>query len=170
MVNKKTKGKGMVFIVMGVSGSGKSTIAPMLAEALEIPFFDGDHYHPPANVEKMAAKTPLTDEDRHGWLLALNALALQNREKGAVIVCSALKKAYREILSKGLENQIVYVFLRGSFELIQRRLEMRKGHFMPPSLLQSQFETLEPPKNAVVVSIDRSPEVIVKDILSKLGH
>lgn len=160
--------KAKIYIVMGVSGCGKSTIASMLAEALSLPFFDGDDYHPPANVAKMSAKIPLTDEDRSGWLQALNDLARANSEKGAVIVCSALKERHMERLRTGLEGKIVWVFLKGSFELILARLQARKGHFMPPDLLQSQFATLEEPDYALTVGIKAPPEQIVAEILDKL--
>lgn len=160
---------GRIYIVMGVSGCGKSTIAPLLAEALSLPFFDGDNFHPPSNVAKMSARIPLTDEDRHGWLMALNRLAKEHQEKGAVIVCSALKKTHRLKLSEGLEKKMVWVFLKGTYELILSRLKSRKGHFMPPSLLTSQFKTLEIPETAITVSIENEPPVIVDEILEQLG-
>lgn len=160
---------GRIYIVMGVSGCGKSTIAPLLAEALSLPFFDGDNFHPPSNVAKMSARIPLTDEDRHGWLMALNRLAKEHHEKGAVIVCSALKKIHRQKLSEGLEEKMVWVFLKGTYELILSRLKSRKGHFMPPSLLTSQFKTLEIPETAITVSIEKEPPVIVDEILKQLG-
>lgn len=163
----KTK-KGLIYVVMGVSGSGKSTIAPMLAEKLGLPFFDGDQFHPKENVQKMASGTPLNDQDRHAWLLALNELARKHAGKGAVIVCSALKKRYRKQLAKDLKGQVQWIFLQGSFDLILSRLMERKGHFMPTELLRSQFETLEPPKKAIAVSIAGKPEEILEAILSKL--
>ncbi len=168
MVQNKPAGKGMIYVVMGVSGSGKSTVAPLLAERLSLPFFDGDNFHPAANVAKMSAKIPLTDEDRHEWLVRLNQLAREHTAKGAVLVCSALKKSHREKLSTGVEDQVVWVYLKGSHDLILRRLQERKGHFMPPSLLDSQFETLEEPENAIEVSIEPGPEEIVKQILRKI--
>ncbi|MFC4096994.1 gluconokinase [Euzebyella saccharophila] len=157
-----------IIFVMGVSGSGKSTIGKLLAQKLNLDFFDGDDYHPKENVEKMAMGTPLTDDDRKGWLIRLNQLSHENKETGAVIACSALKHSYRKLLRDGLEEQMEFVFLKGSFELVSERLNARKGHFMPPELLRSQFEALEIPKAALTVSIEHSPEMIVDTILTKL--
>lgn len=153
---------------MGVSGCGKSTIGKMLAESLHYPFFDGDDYHLEANVKKMAEGHPLTDEDRFGWLATLNQLAKKHSEKGAVITCSALKESYRALLARQLNATVRFVYLTGSFELIMQRLRQRKGHFMPPTLLKSQFETLEPPAGAIQVSIDENPQEIVAQILAGL--
>jgi gluconokinase len=162
--------KYLIF-VMGVSGCGKSTIGKSLAETLHYPFFDGDDYHLEANVKKMAAGHPLTDEDRMGWLTTLNHLAKTHAETGAVITCSALKQSYRVLLAKQLPEQVYFVYLSGSFELIMDRLRRRKGHFMPPALLKSQFEALEPPMGAIQVSIDKHPKEIVSEILAKVtGH
>ena len=132
----------MIVIVMGVSGCGKSTIGQLLAERLGYPFLDADEFHPPGNVSKMAAGTPLTDAERKPWLDLLNA-KLHAREN-AVLACSALKESYRQILSKGLADCRI-VHLRGSVELIRSRLTERKHRYMPASLLDSQFATLEPP-------------------------
>lgn len=156
-----------IFFVMGVSGSGKTTIGHLLAKKLGIPFFDGDSYHPEANVEKMAHGHPLNDDDRKGWLERLNQLAHEHENQGAVIACSALKTKYRKLLRHGIDK-MDFVYLEGSFELISKRLNDRKGHFMPPELLRSQFETLEIPEHAISVSIDASPSEIVDDILRKL--
>ncbi len=154
---------------MGVSGSGKTTIGQLLAQKLKMPFFDGDSYHPEANVQKMAKGHPLNDKDRQSWLQRLNRLAKDHKSKGAVIVCSALKKDYRKLLREDIGNDVEFVFLEGSFELISQRLQQRKGHFMPPELLRSQFETLEIPEHAIMVSIDATPAVIVENILKKLS-
>lgn len=156
-----------IFFVMGVSGSGKTTIGELLAKKLEISFFDGDNYHPEANVEKMAHGHPLNDDDRKGWLQRLNELAKEHENKGAVIACSALKKRYRKLLRQGLER-ITFVYLEGSFELISKRLAERKGHFMPPELLRSQFEALEIPGDAISVSVAATPTEIVTDIMKLL--
>ena len=160
-------------IVMGVSGSGKSTIAARLAERLSWTFEDGDRFHPASNVAKMSAGQPLTDEDRWPWLQAIaDEIDSVCRAGGhAVIACSALKRAYRNVLVHG-RRDVRIVFLKGTQSLIADRLVRRKGHFMPPGLLESQFKTLEPPaadENAVTVSIDAAVETIVDDIVRQLG-
>jgi gluconokinase len=159
-------------VVMGVSGSGKSTIADKLAERLSWTFEDGDRFHPAGNVAKMSAGHPLTDEDRWPWLQAIADEIDRVCKAGerAVIACSALKRAYREILVHG-RNDVRIVYLDGTEQLIADRLARRKGHFMPPGLLASQFKTLEPPaanENPVTVSIDASVDAIVDDIVSQL--
>ena len=160
-------------VVMGVSGSGKSTIADKLAERLNWSFEDGDKFHPAANVAKMSAGHPLTDEDRWPWLQAIADEIDRICEAGghAVIACSSLKRVYRDVLVHG-RNDVRIVYLDGTQELIANRLGQRKGHFMPPGLLTSQFKTLEPPgvsENPVTVSIDASVDAIVDDIVSQLG-
>jgi gluconokinase len=157
---------------MGVSGSGKSTIADRLAARLGWRYEDGDKFHPPSNVAKMSAGHPLTDEDRLPWLRAIADEIDRVCEAGqrAVIACSALKRAYREILVHG-RNDVRIVFLNGTQELIAERLAARTGHFMPPGLLTSQFRTLEPPQlneRPITVSIDASVEAIVDDIVRQL--
>src|SRR5688572_29482689 len=143
--------KPLVIFIMGVSGSGKTTIGLQLSEVTGIPFFDADDFHPAANKEKMKSGHPLTDEDRKDWLERINELAReQSMSSGAIIACSALKEKYRETLADGINVPVHWVFLQGSFELVQERLKARKDHFMPASLLQSQFETLEPPHHAIV--------------------
>lgn len=159
-------------IVMGVSGSGKSTIGEKLAERLGWTFEDGDRFHPAANVAKMSAGHPLTDEDRWPWLQAIADEIDRVCKAGerAVIACSALKRAYREVLVHGRDD-VRIVFLDGKQDLIAARLAARKGHFMPPGLLESQFKTLEPPageENPVKVSIDASVDTIVADIVRQL--
>ena len=157
-------------IVMGVSGSGKSTVAAELAKRLEWTFEDGDRFHPPGNVAKMSAGHPLTDEDRWPWLQAIaDEIDRVCDARGHVVVaCSALKRAYREILVHG-RSDIRIVFLDGSKTLIADRLAKRKNHFMPPGLLDSQFKTLEPPQadeNPITVSIDAPVETIVNNIVA----
>lgn len=159
-------------VVMGVSGSGKSTIADRLAVRLGWRYEDGDKFHPPSNVAKMSAGHPLTDEDRWPWLRAIADEIDRVCEAGqrAVIACSALKRAYREVLVHG-RNDVRIVFLNGTQDLIAERLAARKGHFMPPGLLTSQFRTLEPPQlneRPITVSIDASVEAIVDDIVRQL--
>jgi gluconokinase len=160
-------------VVMGVSGSGKSTISDKLAERLSWSYEDGDKFHPASNVAKMSAGHPLTDEDRWPWLQAIADEIDRVCRAGqhAVIACSALKRAYRDIVVHG-RNDVRIVYLKGTQELIANRLAQRKGHFMPPGLLASQFKTLEPPygsENPVTVSIDASVDAIVDDIVGQLG-
>ena len=160
-------------VVMGVSGSGKSTIADKLAERLDWTYEDGDRFHPASNVAKMSAGQPLTDDDRWPWLRAIAEEIDRVCEAGeqAVIACSALKRAYRDILVHG-KNDVRIVYLNGTQQLIADRLSQRKGHFMPPGLLASQFKTLEPPEqneNPVTVSVDASVDAIVDNIIHQLG-
>ena len=160
-------------IVMGVSGSGKSTIGERLAERLGWRFEDGDRFHPASNVAKMSAGHALTDGDRWPWLQAIADEIDRVCEAGerAVIACSALKRAYREVLVHGRDD-VRIVYLDGTQDLIAARLAARKGHFMPPALLVSQFKTLEKPapnENPVTVSIDATVETIVDDIVRQLG-
>ena len=159
-------------VVMGVSGSGKSTIADKLAERLRWKYEDGDRFHPASNVAKMSAGQPLTDEDRWPWLQAIadEIDRVCGAGEHAVIACSALKRAYRDILVHG-RSDVRIIYLKGTQELIASRLALRKHHFMPPGLLASQFRTLEPPdasENPVTVSIDASVETIVDDIVRQL--
>jgi gluconokinase len=159
-------------VVMGVSGSGKTTVASKLAERLHWTFEDGDRFHPKSNVEKMSAGHPLTDEDRWPWLNAIaDEIERVCKAGGHVVVaCSALKRAYRDVLLRGRDD-VRIVFLNGTQQLIAHRLSLRKDHFMPPGLLDSQFGTLEPPgldENAIDVSIDAPVDVIVDDIASNL--
>jgi gluconokinase len=159
-------------VVMGVSGSGKSLIGNKLAERLGWDFEDGDKFHPASNVAKMSAGQPLTDDDRWPWLQAIaDEIDKVCREgRHAVFACSALKRAYRDILVHG-RRDVRIVYLKGTQELIAERLAQRKGHFMPPGLLTSQFKTLEPPdanENPVTVPIDASVEVIVEDAIRQL--
>jgi gluconokinase len=158
--------------MMGVSGSGKSTIADKLAERLGWRSVDGDKFHPASNIAKMSAGHPLTDEDRWPWLKAIAAEIDRTCKAGqpAVIACSALKRSYREILVHGRDD-VRIVYLDGTKQLIAQRLAERKGHFMPPGLLDSQFKTLEPPgqsENPVTVSIGGTPDEIVDDIVRQL--
>ncbi|MCL4128557.1 UNVERIFIED_CONTAM: hypothetical protein GTU68_031613 [Idotea baltica] len=161
----------MILIVMGVSGSGKSVIGTALADALSFPFFDADTFHPEENIEKMSAGTPLTDHDRVPWLLAIRKSIEEHLEedKSAVIACSALKASYREILQRD-DRRVKLIYLKGDFELIKSRLDARLDHFMPPGLLQSQFDTLEEPDNAWVLSIEDSKEAITHQILELMQN
>jgi gluconokinase len=158
---------------MGVSGSGKSTVADRLAARLGWRFEDGDSFHPASNVAKMSAGQPLTDEDRRPWLQAIvdEIDRLSAAGERAVIACSALKRAYRDVLVHGRDD-VRIVFLDGTPDLIAARLAARKGHFMPPDLLASQFKTLERPEadeQPIMVSIDAPVERIVDDIVTQLN-
>jgi len=155
----------MIVVVMGVSGAGKTTIGEALAHRLGWPFIDADDHHPPENVAKMAAGTPLEDEDRWPWLDKLNRIL--RHEKNAVIACSALKETYRERLTDGLANLRI-VYLHGTPELIRSRMKARPHRYMPASLLDSQFATLEPPARAIGIDIAADPASCVAQILSNL--
>ena len=164
-MNKSETG---IFIVMGVSGCGKSTVGKQLAKELKVPFFDGDDYHSKSNVDKMSKGNPLTDRDRTGWLRSLNKLAKETLTKGAVIGCSALKQRYRDLLSHAIENETIFVYLEGTYEEIYHRMQKRSDHFMPAELLKSQFEALEPPQESIRVSIAQTPNQIVSAILKTI--
>lgn len=157
----------MILIVMGVAGSGKSTIGQLLADRLGWPFFDGDDFHPASNIEKMRSGQPLTDEDRATWLAALADLIHEQvrQNQSAVIACSALKQSYRDRLQM---EGVRFIYLRGSAEVIAARLQQRTGHYMPPSLLASQFATLEEPQGALTVDINLPPAQIVTKIVTAL--
>lgn len=156
---------------MGVSGSGKTTIGRLLAGHLNCPFYDADDYHPPENVAKMAAGIPLNDQDRDPWLGRLHGLIQQHLEKGesAVLACSALKESYRHRLAANLPN-VHFIHLDGTFDLIWQRMTRRKDHYMKPEMLQSQFNTLEPPdpQAALIINIDQSPSQIVQEIINQI--
>jgi len=160
-------------VVMGVSGSGKSTIASMLAQRLHWIYEDGDWFHPQSNIEKMHHGEPLNDEDRWPWLNAIAAWIDATRRAGGhgVVACSALKRGYRDILI-GDRRDVRLVFLKGDLDLIARRIAARADHFMPSTLLESQFAALEEPQadeHAIVVSIVPHPREIVEAIVRKLG-
>lgn len=156
-------------VVMGVSGSGKSTIGRQLALALDGVFLDGDDYHPAANIEKMSSGIPLTDSDRMPWLDILHAQLEQYRHQkiACVLACSALKQSYRDLLSGG-GNDVTFLYLKGSFDEISMRICARNGHFMPPALLQSQFDDLEEPNDSITIHISHSPASIIRQTIDML--
>lgn len=156
-----------IIIVMGVSGVGKTTVASLLAQRLGAVFVEGDSFHPTANVRKMRQNQPLTDTDRVPWLdrLAKEIIKWKEDNRSVVLACSALKARYREILGG---QYVRYVYLTGSENLIRQRMDKRSGHFMPSSLLGSQFSDLEEPEEAIIVNVKASPEEIVSTILDQL--
>jgi gluconokinase len=161
----------MILLLMGVAGSGKTTLGRLLASDLGWPFYDADDFHPPANVAKMAAGTPLTDADRAPWLRALRERIEQSlaANENAIIACSALKASYRQILQPVPTEPIRLVYLRGSPELLAGRLAGRSGHFMKPGMLASQLATLEEPPDALIADIARPPEKIVAHLRRQLS-
>ena len=160
----------MVLIFMGVSGSGKTTVARLFTEKTGAVFYEGDDYHPPENVAKMRAGIPLTDTDRAPWLQTLRTIIVDSlaRKELAALACSALRTSYRDVLAAG-DPRVRFVHLTGPKSLIEERLKNRPGHFMPVSLLASQLATLEPPTDALVFGADKSPPEIVDELLHVLG-
>lgn len=161
-----------LYVMMGVCGSGKSLIGAMLARALDVEFVEGDDLHPPENVKRMAAGIPLTDDDRRGWLLAIAARLREARHArvGLVVSCSALKRSYRDLLRSVGDTDVRFVYLAGSRALIEERMAKRRGHFMPPSMLESQFAILEEPspdERAWVCDTSDLPDAIVADLVTR---
>jgi gluconokinase len=161
----------MVLVLMGVSGTGKTTIGKIMSVEPGWTFVEGDDFHPVENVEKMIAGIPLNDADRWPWLQALRRRIDKACERGenVVLACSALKQDYRGYLEENNPDCVYYVYLHGPEELIRRRLAERKGHFLDPALLKSQFQTLEPPEGALQVDVTPAPEAIAAEIRHKLG-
>ena len=157
------RGRSSILVIMGVSGSGKTTIGQLLSAELICSFIDGDDFHPPVNIKKMSSGEALTDEDRWPWLeiLAGKIQEYIQQEQSMVLACSALKKSYREILC--VERELVqFIYLKGDYTTVERRMQTRENHFMAKSLLQSQLDTLEEPDNAIVIDIRPSPlEILV---------
>lgn len=158
----------MIIIIMGVSGVGKTTVGTVLAERLGWSFRDADDYHPQANVEKIRHGIPLTDADRLPWLDSLRGLIRAVGDMGMVLACSALKQSYRDFLRDGRED-VAFIYLKGEKELIEKRLEGRRGHFAGPGILESQLRDLEEPEDAIVIDASRGPQSIADDIIGVLG-
>jgi len=163
--------RGGLYVIMGVAGSGKSTIGAELARVLGIEFVEGDDLHPPDNVKRMAAGIPLTDDDRHGWLTAIATRLREAKraEIGLVVSCSALKRSYRDLLRSKGDTDVRFVYLAGSRTLLAERMANRRGHFMPRSLLESQLAILEEPapdEQAWVCDIRDTPDTIVADLVN----
>ncbi len=161
-----------ILVIMGVSGSGKTTIATLLTKKLGWVFRDGDEFHPTANVEKMKSGVPLTDEDRWPWLEAIARFIDEELARGTktIVTCSALKQRYRDIIIDGRKG-VRLIYLKGEKALLERKLARRHGHFMPSSLLKTQFDALEEPgleENPLIVSVDAAPDQIVDHILAEL--
>lgn len=159
----------MIIIIMGVSGSGKSTMGELLAKSLDWDFYDADSFHPQANIEKMSSGIPLNDADRIPWLMEMrNAIdEWLGDNKNVVLACSALKQDYRHVLITDSKN-VKIVYLKGSFDLFAERLKKRQNHFMKVEMLKSQFDALEEPSQAIIVDASKSPEEIVKSIRKTL--
>ena len=160
----------MVIVLMGVSGSGKTTVGKRLATELGWKFIEGDDFHPPANVQKMRSGIPLTDTDRRPWLQALQHRITDacDRDEKLIVACSALKDEYRDFLEQFDPACVFFVFLTAPEHVIRERLEQRKGHFMPPALLDSQLKTLEPPEGEISVDVTPPPPAITADIRRQL--
>lgn len=167
MINSNTSAQ--VVIIMGVSGSGKTTIGKRLSDKLGWDFYDADDFHPQANIDKMSRGVPLTDADRLPWLEKLNKLILEyiGKNRPVVVSCSALKNSYRELLLRNV-SPAVLVYLRGDHDLIKERMQQRQDHYMRAHLLDSQFESLEEPEDAIIIDIEANPEAIINTILQSL--
>lgn len=155
---------------MGVSGSGKTTVAKLFAKKTSAVFYEGDEFHPPENLEKMRRGIPLTDGDREKWLRTLRGIVTRSlaEDKFTVMACSALKAAYRDLL-QGSDSRVKFIYLTGPRSVLEKRLEARENHFMPPTLLDTQLATLEPPSDALTFSFEKAPEEIVIALIQALG-
>jgi gluconokinase len=169
-VKSEALGLPTVLIFMGVTSSGKTTVAKLFAKKTGAIFYEGDDFHPPENIAKMCAGIPLTDADRKEWLKKLRKIVVRAlaKEEFSVLTCSALKAKYRDELTAG-NSRVKFVHLTGPRTLIEDRLKNRRGHFMPPALLASQFAILEPPSDALAFSCDKSPKKIVAELFHVLG-
>jgi carbohydrate kinase (thermoresistant glucokinase family) len=160
----------MIYLIMGVSGCGKTRIGSLLAKSLRLPFYDADDFHPEDNIRKMKEGLPLDDADRLPWLKIIGGKIPGWKKQGsAVLACSALKEEYRIMLRQEAAGEMIIIHLQGPYALIQKRMKKRKNSFFKPDLLLSQFSALQEPADAITVSITQTPHKIVKDILSRLG-
>lgn len=160
----------MVFIIMGVSGSGKTLIGKKLSAKINLPFYDADDFHPKKNIEKMKNGIPLNNDDRRPWLESLaDHMKKWDKNGGAILACSALKKSYRELLVNRSNVAAQYIYLKGSRSLIADRLKKRQGHFFNESLLDSQFRELEEPQHVITIETDQTPDNIIKEIVSSIS-
>ncbi len=164
--------EGSSIVVMGVTSSGKSTVATLLSERLSVKFIDGDDLHPKENILKMASGQPLTDQDREPWLKRINEAIynIESKNETGILVCSALKKQYRDII-RNSNSKVTFIFLDGSKELVLERIKQREGHYMKPEMLDSQFEILERPESehdVITINIAQSAEKIVEQCVDKL--
>ena len=159
----------MIVVLMGVAGSGKTTVGRLLADELGWKFYDADDFHPPANVEKMSRGVPLDDDDRRPWLEVLRDLVRDSHARGesAILACSALKESYRRLLLADESTRLVY--LKGDYDTIKGRVENRRGHYMKPEMLDSQFADLEEPERETHIDASLSPDEIVEEIRRRLG-
>ncbi|GAB4238307.1 MAG: gluconokinase [Stanieria sp.] len=158
----------MFCIIMGVAGSGKSTVGKLLSQRLGWQFYDADDFHPPENIAKMSLGLPLSDRDQEPWLDRLKQLIEQNIKQGnsAILACSALKSSYRQFLTQNQKNDICWIYLRGDYELILTRIQQRQKHFFKEEILRSQFANLEEPTEALIIDVALSPDAIVNTILT----
>jgi gluconokinase len=169
-VNRARIHDPLVLIFMGVAGSGKTTVAALFAKKTGAVFYEGDEFHSPKNIAKMSNGIPLTNGDREKWLQTLRKIIVRSLKAGefTALTCSALKSKYREVLQAG-DSRVKFVHLTGPRAVIEKRLKARRGHFMPPALLESQFAILEPPADALTFSCEKTPEEIVTALIQVLG-
>ena len=154
----------MVIILMGVSGSGKTTIGNLLSKRTNIPFFDGDDFHPEVNVKKMADGIPLTNQDRVDWIRVISDLMNNSAAEHKILACSALNRFIRSLIINGIKETCYFVFLKGDYDLIKDRMDKRETHYMKSGMLTSQYKALEAPENALTVDVDNSPDRICDEI------
>lgn len=158
-----------IYLVTGVSGSGKSTIGEILAKKIHVPYFDADDYHPAANIQKMKNSIPLFDEDRDAWLdILAKKIKEWNQKEGAVLACSALKEKYRQHLQSIAKEEMTWIFLHADYEVIYNRIKHRKNHYFKADLLQTQYDALEVPQYGIHVDVDKSIGEVVEEILEKI--